>query len=233
MTIRYTHTDLVLATAYFPILVEYTEKYRAASSSERAQWLVTYGDLVAQAKTRHPDVPEIQNATNINAGRRLGVIRQIANGDCPDMSCLIVNKTIKETGEAYQGEFDSSAERSKLLSNDGDAPFDFKAFVAEFLRRVESIRASVPDTPSRKTRAASPPQRKPKVSEDHALQSVHQYYLANRTTMPASIKSMRESIVQWIMQAMPVEDAFKRAIDHLVENPPADPKQLKAVGKPK
>lgn len=233
MTIQYTHTDLVLATAYYPILVEYTEKYRAATASERTQWLVTYGDLVAQAKTRHPDVPEIQNATNINAGRRLGVIRQIADGDCPDMSCLIVNKTIKETGEAYQGEFDPVAERSKLLINDGDAAFDFTTFGEEFQRRVESIRASLPDTPPKKARDASSKQRKPKVSEDHARQSLHDYYLANKTSLPVAIRSMRESIVHGIMQGMPVEDAFKRAIDHLVQNPPADPKQQKAAVKPK
>jgi hypothetical protein len=233
MTIQYTHTDLVIATAYYPILAEYVETYRSSSPAERAQWRVTYGDLVAQAKKRYPDVPEIQNATNINAGRRLGVIRQIANGDCPDMSCLILNKSIKETGDAYQGEFDPVAERSKLLLNHGDATFDFVQFGQEFQQRVESIRVTLAEIPLKKARNASAKQRKPKVSEDLARQAVHQHYQIHRAAIPASIQSMKESIVQWIMQGTAVEESFNRAIDHLTQNPPQEVRQAKGTGKPK
>ena len=233
MTIRYTPIDLVLAAAYYPILAEYVETYRLSTPAERAQWGVTYGDLVTRAKELHPGVAEIQNATNINAGRRLGVIRQIADGNCPDMSCLILNKSVKETGDAYQGEFDPVAERSKLLLNHGDAPFDFVKFGHEFQQRVETIRASLPETPPKKARSASSKQRKPKVSEDLARQAVHQHYQIHRAAIPASIQSMKESIVQWIMEGTTVEEAFKRAIDHLTENPPQEVRQAKGTAKPK
>ena len=233
MTIRYTPIDLVLAAAYFPILVSYVETYRASTPAERAQWRVTYGDLVARAKELHPDAPEVQNATNINAGRRLGVIRQIADGDCPDMSSLIFNKSVKETSEAYQGEFDPVAERSKFLLKHGDALFDFVKFGDEFQQRVETIRASLPDTPPKRARNASPKQHQPKVAEDIARLAVHQYYRANRSSIPSSIQSMKESIVRWIMDGAMVEEAFKRAIDHLAENPPQEIRQAKSTVKSK
>ena len=150
--ISYTHIDLILAKLYFPILVDYVKEYRAAFASERQKWNITYSDLVEKAQLIYSDVDEVQNANTITAGRRLGVIRQISNGNCPDMSCLIVNKNSKKAGDAYQAVFNPIAEREELLKEINGKQYDFDEFIEEFNKRVETLLNSLPESPIRKKR---------------------------------------------------------------------------------
>jgi hypothetical protein len=214
-TINYTHIDLVLAGLYFPILVDYVKEYRAASDGERESWNITYSDLVEKAQLIYSDIDEVQKANTISAGRRLGVIRQICNGNCPDMSCLIVNKASKKVGDAYQAVFNPVAERAELLKEINGQQFNFDGFTEEFQKRVEILLNSLPASPIRKKRMPGIKRTILKIKEDMALTIMHTYFNEHRAALPKSIPTQRELIVKDIMSDITVEVAFDNAVNRL------------------
>jgi hypothetical protein len=90
-----TQTDLVLAKAYFNILVDL-----AGSAEDKT---ITYGELVREAKRRDPKNFIVQKAIPTTAGRRLDAMRSIANEvGVPDLSALVVNQRTRKNGRAYR-----------------------------------------------------------------------------------------------------------------------------------
>lgn len=228
--INYTHIDLVLAKAYYPILAEYVDLYRNLSPEGRANWQLTYSDLIARAKEVFLDIEAVQRATSINTGRRLGVIRQIANGDCPDMSCLVFNKASNEVGSAYQDEFDPAAERAKLLEEFYRNTFDFHKFKDEFFARIESEQSKLSEIVERPRKSSSPVTPKKKVTEEDAGNLCFQYFRQHRATLPASIVSERDNIVSDIMDGVPVDVAFQNAVTRLGSQTPQISAPFKKAG---
>lgn len=214
-SIKYTHIDLTLAKAYYPILVEFVDLYRSLSPEGRANWQMTYGDLIARAREEFPDVEAVQRATSINTGRRLGVIRQIANGDCPDMSCLVFNKGSNEVGSAYQEAFDPAAERAKLLEEFYRNPFDFHKFQEEFFSRIEAERSQLGEETDRAPKHSSTVSHKKKITEEDAANLCFQYYRQHKASLPTSIVSERDRIVEDIMNGIAVDVAFQNAVARL------------------
>lgn len=60
-----TLTDVQLASAYYPILIDLAKHKHC----------LTYGELVERAKSLHPNKSVVQKAIAISAGRRLDVVR--------------------------------------------------------------------------------------------------------------------------------------------------------------
>src|SRR3989339_1531435 len=60
-----TLTDVQLASAYYPILVDLAKHKHC----------LTYGELVDRAKTEYPDKAVVRNAIAVSTGRRLDVVR--------------------------------------------------------------------------------------------------------------------------------------------------------------
>lgn len=217
--IKYTHIDLELAKAYYPILADVVGLYRGLSTERRASWQMSYSDLVAQAKEKYPDNPAVQSATSINTGRRLGVIRQLANGDCPDMSCLIFNKTSNEVGSAYQNEFNPAVERAKLLEEFYRNTFDFHNFKDEFFSRIDTALSQLGDEVDRSRKSTSPVSHKKKINEDEAANLCFQYYRQHRASLPAAIATEKASIIDDIIEGVTVDAAFQNAIARLNAQP--------------
>lgn len=219
-SIKYTHIDLALAKAYYRILAEFVDLYRSLSPEGRANWQMTYGDLIVRAKEEFPDVEAVQRATSINTGRRLGVIRQIANGDCPDMSCLVFNKASNEVGSAYQAAFDPAAERAKLLEEFYRNTFDFHKFEEEFFSRIEAERSQLGEEADHPSKNSSAVSRKKKITEEDAANLCFQYYRQHKASLPTSIVSERDRIVEDIMNGIAVDVAFQNAVARLGSQPP-------------
>ncbi len=213
--INYTHLDLLLASLYFPILVEYVKEYRSASVTDRKYWNVTYKDLVEKAQLIYGDIDEIQNANTISAGRRLGVIRQICNGNCPDMSCLIVNKNSKKPGDAYQAVFNPITEREELLKEQNGKQFDFDLFKEEFNKRVEALQSLLPAVPLKRKRITRSTQTKIKISDEMAYRIMYRYFDQHRAILPKSITTQRELIIKEIKEEVSVETAFDNAVKRI------------------
>ncbi len=52
-----------------------------------------------------------------------------------------------------------------------------------------------------------------KLKEPDAVKAMHDYFMANRATLPATIRERRDVIVRLLMDGVPIEDAFACAIE--------------------
>lgn len=55
--------------------------------------------------------------------------------------------------------------------------------------------------------------RNKKMKEPDAVQAMHEHFQANRATLPASVRDHRDVIVTLIMEGVPTEVAFARALE--------------------
>ena len=102
-----THADIELAKVYFEILVE-------LAKSENHQ-TIEYGQLVDEARARHPGNRYVQGAIATNIGRRLDTLRDFGTAQgLPDLSALVVNKKTKDNGDGFKKSFDGTTVRDSL-----------------------------------------------------------------------------------------------------------------------
>lgn len=115
-----TTTGLRVVKAIYPILIE-----RA-----RAGELITYGELVDEVKARNPSDEVIAKVIPVSLGKRLLLLREFTTAKgLPDLSCLVVNASTKEVGEAYSDAFDPTAQRACLRAVQWDTEDpDFRLF---------------------------------------------------------------------------------------------------------
>jgi hypothetical protein len=60
---------------------------------------------------------------------------------------------------------------------------------------------------------AKAPKRNKKLKEPDAVRMMHEHYQAHRATLPASVRDQREVIVTLIMDGLPPEVAFEKALE--------------------
>jgi hypothetical protein len=180
--LRITPTDVMLASTYYPILVDLAKHKQC----------VTYGDLVERAKVVYPHRNAVQNAIAVSTGRRLDVVRMFTEKrDLPDLTSLVINKTSSECGSGFTKHFDPVATREKVFAFDwSKVSQDFEVFVKHSEEVVK-------------------PRKKRKESE--ALEEMAAYYQQHRQTLPASIRQSREVLVARIMEGLSAEEAFHEA----------------------
>lgn len=177
-----TESDLTVASAFYPILVEC-----ARQSPPRK---VTYGELIALARERFPKVEAVQSAIPVSAGRRLDVVRMFLNKErLPDLTSLVVNASTGEVGEA----FGANPERAR----DQVASFDWSAVATEFDLHIADLR--------RKVAARA----KPRIERDEAKRLMSAYYREHRAKLPKEITARREAIIELIQGGSTPEDAFR------------------------
>ena len=174
--------DVQLATAYFPILVEFA----------RSSQLVTYGDLVEKAKSTYPDNPVVQKAIAVSTGRRLDIVREFTiQQDLPDITSLVISQGTGECGIGFTRTFDPVAVREAVFAFDwSNVTLSFGGFVAARTTKL------VP---------------RKKVNEDKALEIMSSYFYANKASLPESVRNHREYIVERIMEGFSPDEAFAEA----------------------
>lgn len=179
-----TPVDVQLASAYYPLLVEVA----------RQRACITYGDLVARAKARHPGNPVVQKALAVSTGRRLDVVRQFTRArGLPDLTSLVINGAKGECGGGFTRSFDPVRVRKEVFA------FDWEAVVPEFQGFVEEA-----------MRAAKPQKRVP---ESKALEVMAEHYQQHKHELPASIRQHRELLVEMIMEGFTAEEAFAHVLN--------------------
>ena len=179
---RATLIDVQLATAYFPILVDFA----------RSSQLVTYGDLVEKAKATYPNDPVVQRAIAVSTGRRLDIVREFTiQQELPDITSLVISQGTGECGIGFTRTFDPVAVRGTVFAFDwSNVTLAFSGFVAQRTTRLKPRK---------------------KVKEETALQLMSSYFYANRSTLPAVVRNHREYIVERIMEGLTPEEAFAEA----------------------
>lgn len=179
-----TEIDIAIAEALYPVLVE-------CARSEPIRTL-TYGDLIATAKSRQPDDHPVQNAIPVSLGRRLDVIRLfIAEQKLPNLTSLIVNADTGEVGSAFG--LNAVEARAQV------AAFDWNAVSDQFSLKLAGLKKSA------EARA------RPKISRAEAKDAMALYYQQNRSQFPQGIERKRDEIIALIMRGATPEDAFQAA----------------------
>jgi len=181
-----TLTDVQLASAYYPILVDLA----------RHKHCLTYSELVQRAKEAHPDKQVVQSAIAVSTGRRLDVVRLFtAERDLPDLTCLVINKGSGECGIGFTRHFDPKATRQRVFA------FDWSAVSTDFDGFVKDAEAGVKP--------------RKKVKEAQALTMMSDYFRQHRASLPAAIRDQRELIVEMLMEGFSPEEAFVQAASNV------------------
>ena len=187
---RITLIDLVLAAAYYPILID------IAMIKDR----IEYGKLVLRAKEENPKNDDIQNAIAVNTGRRLDVVRVFTDErDFPDLTSLVVNKSTGECSAAYLKFFDPVAERDKVYKFDWNSKaHDFSDFLVNSREKVSLKKVS------QKKRVTG----KLKITEAAAINMVVDYYRANKELFKECGADERDAMAKMIMNGSSLDEAF-------------------------
>ncbi|MCO4090743.1 MAG: hypothetical protein HEQ34_02170 [Sphingorhabdus sp.] len=182
---KVTETDVTIAAAFYPILVECARQSPVKK--------LTYGALLDEAKVRFPNNDAVQSAIPISLGRRLDVVRIfLAEQKLPNLTSLIVNAGTGEVGVA----FGSDAERIRAEV----AAFDWSTVSDEFNLHISSLRKNIK------------PRSRPKISSEAARNLMSEYYLGNRASIPKGLESKRNKIIEMIREGLSPEEAFAKAV---------------------
>ena len=183
MILHITETDLSIASALYPILVE--------CARQRPVRKLTYGALLDEAKARFPDVGSIQTAIPISLGRRLDVVRLfLTEQSLPNLTSLVVSADTGEVGSAFGA--DPEGVRAEV------AAFDWSAVTDEFSLHIAGLRKNIG------ARA------RPKLQRNAALALMSEYFLDNRASLPKGIERQREEIIELIRGGWSPEEAFSK-----------------------
>ena len=179
-----TITDVQLASAYYPILVDLA----------RHKHCLTYSELVERAKQEYPERAVVQKAIAVSTGRRLDVVRAFTDErGLPDLSSLVISKGTGECGVGFTKNFDPVAARQKVFSFDwSEVSTDFDGFI-------------------KVTESAVRPRKR--IKESKALEIMSSYYQANKASLPNNIRDFREVIVELLIEGFAPEEAFAQAIE--------------------
>ncbi len=179
-----TVTDLELALAFYAVLVEQARRHET----------VTYGQLVERAQAKFPSNEVVAKAIPVSVGRRLDFVRAFTRQRAlPDLSSLVVNKTTGECGTGFTRSYNPEEARAKVFGH------DWGAVSTEFTGAVSAARDRV----------------KPKkaLSHDQAACLMSEYYMANKATLPASVRAHREEIIRLVMSGVRPQDAFTQVLE--------------------
>ncbi|TCM07513.1 hypothetical protein [Sphingomonas sp. PP-CC-3G-468] len=176
---RLTRTDVEIGRIYYGILID-----RARSGQ-----LLSYGELVAAAKTAHPDNEFVQRAIAVSAGRRLEAVRVFTKErGYPDITGLVVNGSTGEVGSAFGT--DPVAGRAEI------AAFDWSSVDDQFDDFVTHLRAKAPVK-----------RRKVKLAEAKRL--IWEFFEEHRLTLPPSLAFDRARLQEAVVDGQAVADAFE------------------------
>ncbi|CAM4206176.1 hypothetical protein VINE108521_13220 [Vibrio neonatus] len=181
-----TLNDVQLAAIYYPILINIA----------RHKHCLTYGELVTQAKELNPDVEYVQRAIPVSAGRKLDVVRLFTSErGLPDVTSLIINKTMGECGNGVSEHFNPVKLREEVFA------YDWTSVSEDFDMYIETAEQK-----------ATPPIR---LSRNDAKTMTLDFFKANKASLPTAISQHRDDIINLILDGYKTEEAFKLVGDSL------------------
>lgn len=198
----FTPHTIRLAALYFPILV---------GCAKRAQ-VMTYGELVAAAKARHPKSADVVTATAVSTGAKLDVIKAFCEkSKLPDLTSLVINEA-KESEKHIATEPQLAA----FAYDWGQKLAVFDAYVIDETKHDTPIDSTYETKgekkPARKSatksasKTAAVPSKKRK--EDEAGAVLFAYYSAHKAELPATITSHKRRLTELLMEGRDADEAF-------------------------
>lgn len=178
-----TVTDVQLASAYYPILVEQAKQKQC----------IYYSDLVRLAKERNPDNKTVQATIWVSTGRRLDVVRMFTSErKLPDLTALVINWGSKECGSSYTKHFNPKAVRQSIFA------YNWSTVTLNF---DGSIQHATVITKPRK-----------KIKREEAVLLMAEHYKEHKASIPAYVREYRELIISVIMGGESANDAFAEVL---------------------
>jgi hypothetical protein len=189
-----TETDVALAIAYYPMLVEISAR----------QEKITFDQFVQNAKARYPKDQAIQNAIPVSTGRRFEFVRIFTelNG-FPDLSAWVVNKAGKNSA-AYSADYDPDVERENSADTDWSLyQSEWDAHVAELKKLAVKLKRRKPDE-ARKLMADFARKMRSKIEAS----------IPNKKKLPYSrlIKPYQPRLMESLMEGLDIEQVFNDII---------------------
>jgi hypothetical protein len=189
-----TETDVALAIAYYPMLVEISAR----------QEKITFDQFVQNAKARYPKDQAIQNAIPVSTGRRFEFVRIFTelNG-FPDLSAWVVNKAGKNSA-AYSADYDPDVERENSADTDWSLyQSEWDAHVAELKKLAVKLKRRKPDE-ARKLMADFARKMRSKIEAS----------VPNKKKLPYSrlIKPYQPRLMESLMEGLDIEQVFNDII---------------------
>ena len=177
-----TINDVQLASAYYPLLVDLA----------RHKHCLTYGELVDKAKDTYPEKEVVQKAIAVSTGRKLDVVRMFTSErNLPDLTCLIINKSLGECGVGFTQHFDPEKARVEVFA------FDWSNVSTDFDGYIKHTEKAITPRPKRKRK--------------EAVDLMAAYYSKNKASLPASIREKRDLIIDLLEGGFSEEEAFTEA----------------------
>jgi len=171
--------DVQLARLLYPLLIELA----------MGRQIATYGQLIELAKKRYPSDPRIKNLIPVRMGRILWVIYDfVEERDLPRLTLIIVSAGDKNPGSAMLGH-DFAAEQQRCFE------FNWSTIDQEF------------DMYAQSSEKESAPVRR--ISRESAIALVSAHYHDPANSYPNAIRALRETIIEHVMNGLPVADAFE------------------------
>ena len=195
-----TETDVALAIAYYPMLIELSAR----------QEKITFDQFVQNAKARYPKDQAVQNAIAISTGRRFEFVRIFTelNG-LPDLSAWVVNKAGKNS-TAYTADYDPEVER------ENSANADWSLYHSEWDNHVAELKKLAIKLKRRK------PEEARKLMADFArkMRAKIEASIPNKKKLPYAllIKPYRSLILESLMEGKDLELAFNDLIFEPIED---------------
>ena len=163
-----TETDLAIAAAIYPILVE--------CARQQLTGKLTYGELIKEAKCRFPNEDALQHAIPVSLGRRLDVVRMFLNEQClPDLTVIVVNAATGEVGSAFGANPDFV--RAEV------AAFDWSSVSKQFTLYIDGLREE------------GEARKRTKLNREQAKEVMARHYRENHAAYPKDIIGKREELI--------------------------------------
>lgn len=171
--------DVQIARLLYPLLIELAMNRQ----------IRTYGQLISLAQARYPDDQRIANLIPVRMGRILWVIYDfVEERGLPRLTLIIVS-----AGDQYPGsamwQHDCEAEQQRCFAFDwSTAQLSFDLYGQQSEEAVTPVRH---------------------VSREQAKKLMSAHYRDPANNYPSQISSLREIIIENIMNGLSVEEAFQ------------------------
>jgi hypothetical protein len=181
----FTLNDIEVGSRLYEALVHHARATQGAP--------IIYGDLLALARSLHPDDEVLRRAVPVGIGMKLLFVQAFcdANG-YPNLACLAVNRQRRRPGPGYTGDWE--ADKRAV------AAFDWSTANARLAAYASATRAAVP-------------KRRPRIIEAEARDKLFAHFRAHRAAYAGVTLIDKEEIVNLLREGLDEDSALRQVLD--------------------
>lgn len=182
--IKFTLNDIEVGSRLYEALVHHARATQGAP--------IFYGDLLALARSLHPQAAVLGRAVPVGMGMKLLFVQAFctANG-YPNLACLAVNRLTRKPGPGYPGDWE--ADKRAV------AAFDWSTADARLASYAGERREALP-------------RRRPRRTDRAAREELFAHYRDNRAAYATVTEIDKQEIVNLLMEGLDPADALAQVL---------------------